>query len=62
MCHLLPPPLVITVTEAAVWGHISVVFTETMATFYGTHCVPAISFIHLLLCHLHIPPEKVIVT
>ena len=51
-----------TVAEAAVWGHISVVFKETMATFYDTHCVPAISFIHLLFCHLHIPPGKEMVT
>jgi hypothetical protein len=53
---------VTTVAAAAVWGHISVVFNETMATFYDTHCVPAISFIHSLFCHLHIPPGKVIVT
>ena len=51
-----------TVAEAAVWGHISVVFKETMATFYDTHCVPAISFIHLLFCHLYIPPGKEMVT
>ena len=43
-------------------GHISLVFNETMATFYDTHCAPAISFIHSLFCHLHIPPGKVIVT
>ena len=42
------------VAEAAIWGHISVVFNETMATLYGTHSSSAISFFHLPFCYLYI--------